>query len=251
MIQTTELLRTNSVGADRAVLNSNFIILTDAINAFETNLGISGPQNSIDLTLGAGTGILKAKKISVGNTVNGIFEVTNDSNIVKSRIDVQGGLGNILTDVLTVNNSIVVPNATVSTLLTVTGLSTYSQKATFNSTLSIKGGITKKITSGGVVSGLASNTFVVFGTDTYIKLNIDAPLVLAQGSPALEDGHEITIVNSGPLPGTLSGAFVSANIAGWNSCSFNGGNYQSSITLIWDISLSKWIVRNGIGITLA
>jgi len=247
MIQITELLRTNSVGADRAVLNSNMIILQDAINGFEINLGISGPQNGIDLTGGAGTGILKAKKITVGNTVNGVFEVTNNSNIVKTLINVQSGLGNILTDVLTVNNSITVPNATISTLLTITGLSTFSQKTTHNGTLSIRGGLVKRIIDGGVVSALSGGIYTVFPVDTVVKLDIDATLTLAQPSPQIEDGHEITIISAGSAGNILS----TANIAGWTSITFNDGSHKSSITLLWDSTLGSWIVTGSVNVTLA
>lgn len=249
-IQITELLRTTSVGADRATINSNFIILQDAINDFESELGFNTAQNSIDLTGGAGTGTLKAKKAVIGNTANGILQITDDANIVKTTLDVQSGLGVITTDRIVVNTDLTVPTITVGTALTITGTSTFTQANTFSGLITVNGGISHRMFDIGALSSLTANTYTVLLEDNLLKIDFDASpgeLTLAQPSPALPMGHEIKIISSGSSGGTINPALI----AGWSSITLDNGTYKSVLTLQWDTTLSLWIVTGAVGVTLS
>ncbi len=248
-IQITELLRTSSVGADRATINSNFIILQDAANDLETGLGISVDQNSIDLTGGSGTGILKAKKAVIGNTANGVLEVTTDANIVKTTLDIQGGNGVITTDEIVANTSLTVPTATISTQLNVTGEATFSQQITLDGLVEIKGGLRKSVTGAFSVSGLSS-TYNVLLSDSIVRLDFDAgalTLALAQPSPELPNGHIITLINTGVNTGDLD----ASDIQGYTTVTFADTAYKSNVTLYWDTGLSLWVVIAAVGMTLS
>lgn len=248
-IQITELLRTSSVGADRATINSNFIILQDGVNDIESGLGLSLAQNSIDLTGGAGTGILKAKSAVIGNTVNGTLEVTTDANITKTTLDIQGGEGVITTDNIVANLTITVPTATVSTQLNVTGEATFSQAVDFDRLIAVKGGMRKSVTGAFSVSGLSSS-YPVLLTDSIVKLDFDAAaltLTLVQPSPELPNGHIITLINGGANTGDLD----TTNIEGFSTVTFADTAYKSSITLYWDTALAAFVVIGEVGMTLA
>lgn len=240
-IKVTEMLKTDAVSASRAVINSNFIILQDAVNDIESELGISTSNNSIDLTGGSGDGILKAKKIVIGNTVNGILELTNSSNVTKITLDVQSGNGTITLDNLVSNISITVPTITVSTDLIITGDAAFSGTSDFTGLIKVDGMAKRLIDAGAVTS------YTVLENDSIIKVDTSSGLTLVQPSPELPDGHQITLISNGATGGSLA----TANIQGFSTVDFDNGLYKSSVTLIWDSGLSAWIVISSVNVTLA
>jgi hypothetical protein len=84
-IVTTEILGTDSISASRIVINDNFSILRDEINAIEVyldpNAGTLDGLNSIE-----------SANLSIGQPGNYIFEVTPSSIEINNALDINGNV---------------------------------------------------------------------------------------------------------------------------------------------------------------
>lgn len=234
-IVITELLGTDSMSGSRFTINANFQSLKAEVESIESVFGLSLTSGNIDVS-GATGGSIKGKTGAFNSIV---LPATGTANITLT-----GSTGTINADVLTIDTSITVPTLTVNTNLINNGTSTQTGAATFNSTVSINGGLVyAKVDLG------ATSTHTVINGNRVVIFEPASPNVLTlTADPSLLDGHVLTIVKKG------SGAcdLDVTNIEGFSlgTISFSTDAYKSSITLMWNLFTSTWIVVKSSNMTL-
>jgi len=159
-VTITEILGSDSISGSRITINSNFLILQNWINGFESVFGINTSTGVIDLT-GASTGRVSALTGRF-NTVS-----TPASGTALGSINSSGGASFV---------------STASQTLTVSGASTFSGTVSVANSLSQSAGVTATFLGNLAYSG--RQTFNAYANEVHNN-NWSTTGTLAAGSPGL------------------------------------------------------------------
>lgn len=272
-VQTQTILASDSVGATRLTINSNFTLLTNEVNKIEMNLGINPDTGDIDTT-SASSGTIKGKVIS-GNQIS-LPAAGATSQIIMYGTGTNAGNatfgGTVTTTNLTVSgNSTFSSNTTLNpgVLFVSGGSANFNGDTTINGSLMIgtagveinkntdtsaTGGFPSPSTSnGGGYSTTSSapyamqfNESIVYadcgGTGFYLKI-VDGNGATAASLP---QGYVLTIVNTSATAGKIVTGVTgtsefytgfNTNSAGYSASGITIGSnkqYRSSIKLLWE-----------------
>lgn len=234
----TDLLGQDSFSGSRLTINANFHSLKSEIDTIESIFGLSLSSGNLDISAATG-GQIKAKV--------GAFNSIQLPSAGTPVITLNGTTGAMTGSSLVVTGAITATtiNINLSGTFNNQGSSTFDGQATFEDLVKFNAGRSRKKVDIG-----ASTTHTVINTDNVIVFDGTASPAIMSLTPdaSLVDGHEFTLVSKGTGPCSLD----TSNILGYTSGSidFNAGAYKSSITLMFSLADSAWIVTASNNMTL-
>ena len=165
-------------------------------------------------------------------------------------ITLTGSTGAIVGKTLTLGTSLTTPilNVTGNIIQTI-GSSVFAGDASFNGMVKVLDGLVLNKINIGTVD--PSHIHTVINSDNVILFTLNAlsPGVFSIVPDInLLDGHIITLVDTTDVVTTLDTTYIMGFASG--SISFDAAGYKSSITLMWSLTDSKWIIINSSNMTI-
>lgn len=240
-VTIADMLGTDSFSGSRLTINANFQALKTAVDTMESQLGISTSSGNIDVSGGTG-GQITAK------TFSGLTAYLKNA-IGTNTITMTGSTGSIVCTSISASTSIAAATGTIESLAVggSGGSATFGGTVTFNDLAQFSDGIVKS----NIIDLGAVTTHTVSTSDNILIFDSTTTLTLSAGV-GLPNGHEITLVRKS-ASGTCTIGSASSTILGFGSGSitFPAGNYKSSITLVYVLASTKWMIVSSSNMTIA
>ncbi len=268
-VNTTSILGSDSISGSRTTINSNFLLLQNWINNFDTVFGLDTTNGIIDLT-GASTGRVSAKT----GKFDSIIVPSGGTALAQINSAGAGTFASLATTVLTASGTITFgagSTLTQSGTSNFSGTSTFSGATTLNAltTLGPLGNFASQnsIGASGATAGTAfpdsatgggggratsiSNPYYITGQEDVIYAQCSSGFYMSVGTTGataanLPAGLRITIINTEASAGSIQTGVQGSNYTGFNTVSGYGQfpstgitvdanrPYQSSIQLQWE-----------------
>lgn len=268
-VNTTSILGSDSISGSRTTINSNFLLLQNWINNFDTVFGLDTTNGIMDLT-GASTGRVSAKT----GKFDSIIVPSGGTALAQINSAGAGTFASLATTVLTASGTITFG---AGSTLTQSGTSTFSGNSTFSGATTLNALTTlgplgnfasqNSIGASGATAGTAfpdsatgggggratsiSNPYYITGQEDVIYAQCSSGFYMSVGTTGataanLPAGLRITIINTEASAGSIQTGVQGSNYTGFNTVSGYGQfpstgitvdanrPYQSSIQLQWE-----------------
>ncbi len=273
-VNTTSILGSDSISGSRTTINSNFLLLQNWINSYNTVFGLDTVNGIIDLT-GASTGRVSAKTgkfdsiivpsggtalAQINSSGAGSFAILSTTALSASGI-ITFGSGSTLSQsgTSTFSGTTTLSGATTLNALTTLGpLGNFASQNSVGASGATAGtAFPDSATGGGGGRGTSvSNPYFITGLEDVIYAQCSAGFYMSVGTTGataanLPAGLRITIINTETSSGSIKTGVQGSNYTGFNTVTGYGQfpstgitvdanrPYQSSIQLQWEPRVGK------------
>ncbi len=273
-VNTTSILGSDSISGSRTTINSNFLLLQNWINNYNTVFGLDTINGIIDLS-GASTGRVSAKT----GKFDSIIVPSGGTALAQINSSGAGSFASLSTTALTASGAITFG---AGSTLTQAGTSTFSGSTTLSGATTLNATMTlgplgnfasqNSVGASGATAGTAfpdsatgggggrvtsvSNPYFVTGLEDVIYAQCSSGFYMSVGTTGatganLPAGLRITIINTETSAGSIKTGVQGSNYTGFNTVSGYGQfpatgitvdanrPYQSSIQLQWEPRVGK------------